>query len=230
MVNDTTISCRVFSKSCYKMLEIHNLEFYMSKKKAKTDNHNLDNYIFINSQDYSIEKKPTALAFISSELAVYLLISLASYFSVYIGTNKFSSEQALTENMNLLTKYFSNENLENSLLGIFIVIGLVSSLNYVITNSKLSIDSFLNRLTHSFIDLIFLMLSSMLGLFLGVREYISVLTLTPSLEKMQNTINMGICLLLLTLLMYVGILFIIQMNKGNILNLTTIEDVDKKNL
>src|SRR5690606_19356386 len=111
------------------------LNLYMSKKQKIVRDQTLDDYVFINSQNYSIEKKPSAMIFFLTELSVYLLISLASYFSFYLGTHQFSNEQALIDNIDLLTRYFSNSNLENSLLGICIVIGLVSSLNYIVTNS-----------------------------------------------------------------------------------------------
>lgn len=189
----------------------------MSKKEKTVSNQNLNDYVFINSKNYSIEKKPNAVTFFFTELGVYLLISLASYFSFYLGTNQFSNEQALTNNIDLLTKYFSNENLENSLLGIFIVIGLVSSLNYIVTNSTISLNNFLHRLTHSFIDLIFLMLSSMIGLFLAILEYTSVLDITPDIEKLRSSAQHGTIVLIMTLFLYVGILLIININKNKIL-------------
>lgn len=189
----------------------------MFKKQKSVPNKNLDDYVFINSQNYSIEKKPSAMYFFFTELSVYLLISLASYFSVYLGTHKFSNEQALADNINLLTTYFSNENLENSLLGICIVIGLVSSLNYIVTNSSISLKSFLDRLTHSFLDLIFLMLSSMIGLFFAILEFTSVMDITPSIEKLRDNVKFGAVLLTGTLFLYIFILLIIHINKNKIL-------------
>lgn len=185
--------------------------------KSKEPKSLLDDYVFINSQNYSIEKKPSAMQFFFTELSIYLLISLASYFSVYLGTHQFTNEKALVDNIDLLTKYFSNSNLENSLLGICIVIGLVSSLNYLVTNSAISLKKFLDRLTHSFLDLIFLMLSSMIGLFFAILEFTSVLNITPTIEKLRSNVQVGAVILTFALLLYVIVLLIIHINKNKIL-------------
>lgn len=189
----------------------------MSKKQKNVRDQNLDDYVFINSQNYSIEKKPRAMIFFFTEFAVYLLISLASYFSFYLGTHQFSNEQALIDNIDLLTKYFSNSNLENSLLGICIVIGLVSSLNYIVTNSSISLKSFLDRLTHSFLDLIFLMLSSMIGLFFAILEFTSVMEITPYIKELRDNVKFAAILLTGTLFLYITILLMIHINKNRIL-------------
>lgn len=190
----------------------------MLKKDKNIQNETLDDYIFINNKTHLIEKKLTANAFFFTELILYSLISLASYFSIYLGTNKFSNQEEIENNIELLTKYFSIDNLENSLLGICIVIGIVSSLNYIVTNSKLSLQPFLHRLTHSFIDLIFLMVSSMLGLFFAVLEFTSVLEITADIEELRNTLKIGIFTLIMSLILYIFILFIININKGKIID------------
>lgn len=189
----------------------------MLKKQENQPNQSLDDYVFINRKNYSIEKKPSWIKFFFTEFSIYFLISLASYFSVYLGTNQFTNEKALAENITLLTKYFSTENLQNSLLGICIVIGLASSANYILTNSNFSLKTFLERLTHSFLDLIFLMLSSMIGLFFAVLEFTSILEMTPTIENLRTKAGYGAALLTLTLTLYVYILLVIQINKDKIL-------------
>lgn len=174
----------------------------------------LDNYVFVDQKSHIIIKKQSNIAFFFTELTVYLLISLASYFSIYLGTNKFSNQKELQDNIDLLTKYFSMTNLENSLLGVLIVIGLMSSLNYILTNSKISLQNFLHRLTHSFIDFIFLMISSMLGLFFAILEFTSILELSPGTSNLRHTMKFSICLLLFTLILYIIILTSMNNNKN----------------
>lgn len=187
----------------------------MPNSQKDLQSSSLDNYVFIDQKSHVITKKQSNTSFFFTELTVYLLISLASYFSIYLGTNKFTNQKELEDNIDLLTKYFSMSNIENSLLGILIVIGLISSLNYIATNSKISLQNFLHRLTHSFIDFIFLMLSSMLGLFFAVLEFTSILELTSSIADLRHTMKFGICLLLFTLVLYIIILTSMNNNKNH---------------
>lgn len=189
----------------------------MFKKEKNEDNQSLDDYVFINSKTHSIEKKLTYFNFFCTELGTYLLIALASYFAIYLGTNKFSNEKELEDNVDLLTKYFSMNNLENSLLGILIVIGMIASLNYIVTNSKISLTHFFHRLTHSFIDLIFLMISSMLGLFLAVLEYTTILELTKETLKLRSNLTKGIFGLIVALFLYTVILLMIKINSNKLI-------------
>ncbi|MEG1313322.1 MAG: hypothetical protein RSD40_03310 [Bacilli bacterium] len=190
----------------------------MFKKTSKKNNESLDDYILVNQKTHSITKKPSDIVYFITEISVYCLISLSSYFAIYLGTNKFQNKKEIENNVDLLTKYFSIENLENSLFGIFIVIGIISSLNYIITNSKFSLQHILNRLTHSFIDFIFLMLSSMLGLFFAVLEYTSILPNTSGTMELVKTLKVGIALLIICLFSYTFMLLMIKVNSEKINN------------
>ncbi|MDC5611742.1 hypothetical protein OIN81_17990, partial [Acinetobacter baumannii] len=134
------------------------------------------------------------------------------YFSFYIATNKFTNQKELENNIILLTDYFGLDSLINTFLGIFIVIGIVSSLNYIVTSSKLNLQYILDRLTHSLIDFVFLMFSSMLGLFAAILEFTSVLDLTSDILKLRKLSWIGVFSLFILLLAYVFILTIMKEN------------------
>ncbi|MDO7442667.1 hypothetical protein Q5X61_02805 [Acinetobacter baumannii] len=172
----------------------------------------LDNYVFIDKKLYMVKAKKSRKIFFYTESFVYGLISLASYFSFYIATNKFTNQKELENNIILLTDYFGLDSLINTFLGIFIVIGIVSSLNYIVTSSKLNLQYILDRLTHSLIDFVFLMFSSMLGLFAAILEFTSVLDLTSDILKLRKLSWIGVFSLFILLLAYVFILTIMKEN------------------
>ncbi|MGU3312601.1 hypothetical protein [Acinetobacter sp. M5A5_2a] len=186
-------------------------------KDKESKQSSLDNYIFIDESLYTMKAKKSQKIFFYTESFVYGLISLASYFSFYLATNKFTNQKELEKNIILLTDYFGLDSLVNTFLGIFIVIGIVSSLNYIITSSKLNLQHILDRLTHSLIDFVFLMFSSMLGLFAAILEFTSILDLTPDVVKLRKLSWIGVFSLSILLLAYVFILTIMKENNDEFL-------------
>ncbi|BCZ10920.1 hypothetical protein OCUAc17_22950 [Acinetobacter pittii] len=183
------------------------------KKKKKT----LDDYIVVNKKLYILKSKKSKKHFFFTESIVYILISFASYFSFYLATNKFTNKKELEKNIILLTDYFGIDSIINTFLGIFIVIGIISSLNYVITSSKLNLQYILNRLTHSLIDFVFLMFSSMLGLFAAILEFTSSLNSAPDILKLNKLSWIGIFALSILLFAYVFILTMMKENNDEFL-------------
>lgn len=120
---------------------------------------------FIHSpqSNFLVIRKIPLIHFIFWELVVFYLISLASFFTVYISTDLFNSEEKLAKAISLNVTYFKMDNLITTSLGLFIVMGMVCFVNKLTTNSELPIQGLLDRLITSVVDFYYLMFSTVLG-------------------------------------------------------------------
>ncbi|MBJ8445915.1 hypothetical protein [Acinetobacter bereziniae] len=120
----------------------------------------LENY---NPETHYIEKKTTYWKFVGFEFLVFICISSGAFISTYLGTNLFSNEKKLENLILLYTEFFSAESIALTILGIFSIVGLLTALNMMVTDSQLDLKSLFKRLIFSCIDFVYLMISTMLG-------------------------------------------------------------------
>lgn len=145
------------TKCEFKFLKIKDLK----QKNMKDDN----SIVFCNSpqSNFLVIKKISLMRFIFWELLVFYLISLASFFTVYISTDLFASEEKFEKVILLNIAYFKMNNLVMTSLGLFIVMGIVCFVNKLTSNSELPIQGLLDRLITSVVDFYYLMFSTVLG-------------------------------------------------------------------
>lgn len=126
-----------------------------------------------NPNTHFLVKKMTYFNFVLFEFLVFICISAVTFFGTYIGTNRFESEKLFESNIKLYTDFFNVGNIGNTILGVFILIGFLTTLNMISTNFELNLDLLLKRLIFSGIDFVYLMISTMLGF--SLATYIFVL-------------------------------------------------------
>lgn len=135
---------------------------------------NDENLMFQNTtdSDFFVIRKIKLINFIFWEILVFYLISLASFFAIFISTNNFSSEEKLAQAISLNVNYFNLNNLIYTSLGLFIVMGIICFINKLATNAELQIQGLLDRLIISVVDFYYLMFSTILGSFTAMLIYI----------------------------------------------------------
>ncbi|MGR3979013.1 hypothetical protein FW754_15380 [Acinetobacter sp. 1207_04] len=140
-------------------------------------------------------KKMTYWNFVLFEFLVFICISSVTFFGTYIGTNRFESENLFVNNIKVYTEFFNIGNIGNTILGVFIIIGFLTTLNMMATNFEQNLDSLLKRLIFSGIDFIYLMISTMLGF--SVATYVFALNqpLNQDIIDLKHTLIKLIILL-----------------------------------
>lgn len=124
------------------------------------------------TDEFFVSKKEGLWFFIAKEFFVFFLISLGSFFSMYITADNLNSEDEFNDSLMLILNFFTMENFTNTALGLFIVMGLISFMNHLVTSSSLNIQKILNRLITSVIDFYYLMLSTILGGFFALYVFV----------------------------------------------------------
>lgn len=156
-----------------------------------------------NPDTHFIEKKLTYKKFVLFEFFVFICISAVSFFATYIGTNRFESEELFANNISVYTDFFDIVNIGNTLLGIFIIIGILTTINMISTNLELNLDSLLRRLVHSGIDFVYLMISTFLGFSFATLIFVLNQNPTQELLELKNTLIRLIIMLIGLSIIYI---------------------------
>lgn len=124
------------------------------------------------TDEFLVSKKEGLVFFIAKEFFVFFLISLGSFFSMYISADNLNSEDKFSNALLLILNFYTFDNLIHTALGLFIVMGLISFINHLLTASYLNIHKILTRLFTSVIDFYYLMLSTVLGGFFALYVFV----------------------------------------------------------
>jgi uncharacterized membrane protein YidH (DUF202 family) len=126
-----------------------------------------------NDEDlFHVEKKIYLPTFIFQEFFIFLCITLGSYFSIFISSQKFATEESFSKSFLLVFEFFTLENLIDTSIGLFIVMGILCFVNHLTTHSELNIQPILNRLISAVTDFYCLMFSTILGCMLGLFHFL----------------------------------------------------------
>ena len=146
-------------------------------------------YLANENDQFHVEKKIKLLTFIIKELFVFGCITLAAYFSILISSQKFATEESFAKSFNLVFEFFTIENLVDTSIGLFIVMGILSFINQLSTHSELNIQPILNRLIIAITDFYYLMFSTILGCMFGLFHFINKY---PSIKEYQELYTLSI--------------------------------------
>lgn len=156
-----------------------------------------------NPDTHYIEKKMTYYNYVLFEFLVFFCISATVFFGTYLGTEHFVNEKLFNNNITVYTEFFSLENIKNTICGIVFVIGGLSVLNSMITDSELNIKTLIKRLIASGIDFVYLMISTMLGFSLATYMFTLNQPMTKDVQDLQQVIFKLILLLLSLAIIYI---------------------------
>ena len=120
---------------------------------------------------------------------MFACITLAAYFSIFISSQKFATEEFFAKSFNLIFEFFSIENLVDTSIGLFIVMGILSFVNHLSTHSELNIQPILNRLITAITDFYYLMFSTILGCMFGLLHFINKY---PSIKDYEELYSLSI--------------------------------------
>lgn len=135
----------------------------------------IDPSLLENKNDsYYVTKKVSIFKFLLNELLVFLLISTAVYFSIFISSKNFTSKESFYESFTIIFDFFTVENLIYTTIGILIVIGAVCVINKMVTDSALNIQPTLDRLIVAIVDFYYLMFSTILGCMIALLHFNSI--------------------------------------------------------
>lgn len=170
-------------------------------KPIPLENH--ESNIEYNPDTHYIEKKMTYYNYVLFEFLVFFWISATVFVGTYLGTEHFVNEKLFTNNITVYTEFFSLENIKNTIFGIVFVIGGLSVLNSMITDSELNIKTLIKRLIASGIDFVYLMISTMLGFSLATYVFTLNQPTSKDVLDLQHVIIKLILLLVLLAIIYI---------------------------
>ena len=140
-----------------------------------------------NDEDlFHVEKKTYLPTCIFQEFFVFLCITFGSYFSIFISSQKFATEESFSKSFNLVFAFFTIENLIDTSIGLFIVMGILCFVNHLTTHSKLNIQPILNRLISAVTDFYYLMFSTILGCMLGLFHFLHKFPMIKEYEQLHQ--------------------------------------------
>lgn len=146
-----------------------------------------------NDEDlFHVEKKIYLPTFIFQEFFVFLCVILGSYFSIFISSQKFATEESFSKSFNLVFEFFTIENLIDTSIGLFIVMGILCFVNHLTTHSELNIQPILNRLISAVTDFYCLMFSSILGCMLGLFHFLHKFPDTERYDQLHQLAISGL--------------------------------------
>lgn len=149
-------------------------------------------YLSKEDDKFYVEKKIYFSNFIFKELFVFLCITIASYFSIFISSQKFATEESFTKPFNLVFEFFTIGNLVDTSIGLFIVMGTLCFINHLSTHSELNIQPILNRLISAVTDFYYLMFSTILGCMLGLLHFLYKFPEIKEYQKLHDLAISGI--------------------------------------
>ncbi|WP_336916520.1 hypothetical protein [Acinetobacter modestus] len=170
---------------------------------SKQNDDQYNKTITYNPNTHFLVKKMTYFNFLLFEFLVFICISAVTFFGTYIGTNRFESEKLFESSIKLYTDFFNISNIGNTILGIFILIGFLTTLNMISTNFELNLDSLLKRLIFSGIDFVYLMISTMLGFSLATYIFVLNQPISQEIVDLKHTLIKLIFSLLGLAIMYI---------------------------
>lgn len=168
--------------------------------EQKQNNNGLESY---NSDTHYIEKKTTYWRFVGFEFLVFICISSGTFISTYLGTNLLSSEKKLENIIILYTDFFKPESIGLTILGIFTIIGFLTSLNMMSTNFELDLKSLFRRLIFSCIDFVYLMISTMLGFSIAALVFAMNQPIDPEITSLEKVLTKLIITLIGLAIIYI---------------------------
>lgn len=176
----------------FKLIKHKHPDTYIDKLPMNDEKKLEIQYLSKESDNFYVEKKIKLHIFILKELFVFSCITAASYFSIFISSQKFATEESFSKSFNLVFEFFTIENLVDTSLGLFIVMGILSLANHMLTDSKLNIQPILIRLSQAIIDFYYLMFSTILGCMLGLFYFLNKFPTIDDYEKLHNLALQGI--------------------------------------
>lgn len=170
-----------------------------------------------NPETHHLEKKLTYKTFLLLEIVIFILISLGSFIGTYLGTDHFKNQNLFEQNLDIYTAFFKFENLLDNIMGITIVIGIITIFNFIITNFELNINSILKRLCFSIFDLVYLMISTMLGFSIALLVFAMNQPISKDVILLKTVLYKTITILILLAIIYLPI-FMVFPHKDKIIN------------
>lgn len=171
-------------------------------------------YVSKKEDIFYIEKKMSFFRFIILELVVFLCITFASYFSILITSQFLTTEESFSKSFNLVFEYFTIQNLFATSLGLWIMMGILYSINHTLTDSKLNIQPILNRLSKAIADFYYLMFSTILGYMMGLLHFLHNFPEIKDYNQLHNlAINGIITIFLIGTSTAVALQFLMNQNK-----------------
>lgn len=146
-------------------------------------------YLSKENDQFYVDEKIKLHTFIFKEFFVFACITLAAYFSIFISSQKFATEESFAKSFNLIFEFFSIQNLVDTSIGLFIVMGILSFVNHLSTHSELNIQPILNRLITAITDFYYLMFSTILGCMFGLLHFINKY---PSIKDYEELYSLSI--------------------------------------